>query len=213
MDSAIRLLRIGVPALCGLLALAAPGSASAQTPPAPASAPTAADGLPARMQEFGFVGGGGEPVVLAGSLPERNTFVQTAQWTYTLMGLHGPTGLRGQLRMGVEVVPLQIIFQTQRTYGVGFSPIFFQWLTPPIGRVTPFLELLGGAIITNHRVPEGISTFNYTAQGGGGLRIAIGDGRWLLAEYRLHHISNGGLGPRTRSLNSNYYMVGVTFRR
>jgi hypothetical protein len=163
------------------------------------------------MQELGIISGGGEPVVIAHSLNERNTFVQTVQWTYTLFGLH-PTA-RGQLRIGVEVVPLQVIFQTQTTYGVGFSPIFFQWLTPPIGRVTPFAELLGGAIYTNHQVPEGISRFNYTAQAGGGLRIGVAEGWWLNVGYRLHHISNGGLGPRTPSLNSNYFLAGVTFRR
>ena len=157
-------------------------------------------------------GGAGEAVSILGSLNDHMLQVVNLTWTWALMRPRGPSVLRGQLHLGFEVVPLIVIQQGRTAFGAGGSPIFLKWLMHPVGPVTPFAEVLGGAIVTNRKVPEDITRFNYTAQGGLGVRVNLSSGHVLSVGYRLHHISNGGLGPRTRSRNSNVILAGVTLR-
>jgi hypothetical protein len=79
------------------------------------------------------------------------------------------------------------------------------------GRIAPYAELNGGAMYSNHPIPENISRFNYTAQTGMGFLMRLTPGHSFVVGYRLHHISNGGIGPSTRSVNSNVLLAGVTF--
>ncbi|OFW48861.1 MAG: hypothetical protein A3G77_01470 [Acidobacteria bacterium RIFCSPLOWO2_12_FULL_68_19] len=198
------------------LALLLPGALAAAEQGArvaPAVASSSEPGfLPAGTNEWALGVAAAEPVSVAGSLNERNSAFLMVQWGRVLFRPRGPSPVRGQLMMGVEVEPIHTIYQTETTYGVGFSPIFFRWQMKAIGRVAPYTEILGGALYTSHRVPEGVSAFNYTAEAGVGVRVGLNEHRAMLFSYRLHHISNGGLGPRSRSLNSNVISAGIAFR-
>src|SRR6266542_2087919 len=97
----------------------------------------------------------------------------------------------------------------------GLSPIFVRWNFTPVGRWEPFLEIAGGAVVTNREIPDPGTTsrFNFTAQSGGGVRVAL-DGKWgLMAGYRFHHLSNGNRAPLNPSINSNVIYAGLVYRR
>ncbi|MBI2829047.1 MAG: acyloxyacyl hydrolase [Acidobacteria bacterium] len=201
--------------------LIVPPTASAQAAGVDPAAPTApASGA---TVEKGFVrppstawtvlAGGAEPVSIAHSLNDRSFALLAVVWHRVMTRPRGPSVLRGQLEVAVELVPVLVVGQRATTYGYGFSPIFFRWSMRKRGVVAPFAEILGGALRTDHEVPEGVSRFNFTAQSGLGLQLPLAGRRSLVFGYRLHHISNGGLGPRSPSLNSNVVYGGLTLWR
>ena len=108
-------------------------------------------------------------------------------------------------------MPLMRMHQSPTTWAFGGSPIFFRWRMKERRGIAPYLELNGGAMYSNHEVPEHISRFNFTAQTGAGFLVRLTSKHSLVLGYRLHHISNGGIGPSTRSVNSNVLISGVTF--
>jgi hypothetical protein len=54
--------------------------------------------------------------------------------------------------------------------------------------------------------------FNFTGSAGLGLRVAAGEGGWLLIGYRVHHTSNGGLGEVNPGMDAHQVYVGAWLR-
>jgi len=152
-----------------------------------------------------------EPLPIHSRDDGRTFVMQAVTWGQIMFSPRGWGVLRGQLEWGFELMPIMVMHQRETTYAFGGSPIFFRWRMKERGRFSPFLELNGGAIYSNHEIPEEISRFNFTAQTGGGFLLRMTPKHSLVLGYRLHHISNGGIGPGTRSVNSNVGMVGMTF--
>jgi hypothetical protein len=167
--------------------------------------------LPRGSTQWMMLAAGAEPLPINSRDEGRRFVMPFVTWGRIMSAPHGPGILRGQLEWGFEIMPLMAMHQTQTTYAAGGSPIFFRWRVRERGRVAPYAELNGGAIYSNRPIPENISRFNYTAQAGVGFVLRVMHGRSLVFGYRLHHISNGGTGPFTRSVNSNVLLAGVTF--
>lgn len=167
--------------------------------------------LPRGTRQWMAIGIMAEPLPIH-SRDDGRTFAMTSlTWGQIMLSPRGPSLVRGQLEWGFEIMPLMVMRQTNTTRAFGGSPIFFRWRMQERRRIAPYTEINGGAIYSNHEIPEHISRFNFTAQAGAGLLLRVTAGHSLVLGYRLHHISNGGIGPSTRSVNSNMIIAGVTF--
>ncbi len=80
-----------------------------------------------------------------------------------------------------------------------------------LGRLVPYVELLGGAGATNLKVLEIQSTFTFVLEGGVGLSYFVAPGVAVNGGYRFQHISNGDTSNPNRGFNSNEGVVGVSF--
>ncbi len=163
--------------------------------------------------EWTVLAGGADAVSINHSRAGRQFVMQAVQWGKTLSGPRGPRPLRGHLELLVEVVPLFVMFQSQRAYGYGASPIFVRWNFGTPRRLQPFVEILGGVLRTDRQVPEGTRRRNFTAQTGLGFRVWSGTRRAVLFGYRFHHLSNAGPGEINPSVNSNFVYLGIAWLR
>lgn len=77
----------------------------------------------------------------------------------------------------------------------------------------PFLDLGVGFIYTDLDPKNFGSSFNFTPQGGLGIRYRIGKRKYLTFSYRFHHISNAGTDGENRGINSNFFSVGLSLFR
>jgi lipid A 3-O-deacylase len=110
---------------------------------------------------------------------------------------------------------------------VGFSitPVIFRWdFAMRSKRVQPWFQAAGGLIYTTHKYPPdlliphgdpgGTSVFNFTPQGGGGLRFFLQNGRSIDLGVNGVHISSASLGDRNPGVNASVQVqVGYTFWR
>ena len=121
---------------------------------------------------------------------------------------HGPGLLRGRLEYAVDAVPLFMVFQrTNTAYGVGVNPFAFKWALATHGRVVPYLEIGGGTLFTNTKVPEGTSRINFTSSAALGLHF-LHSKHNISAEVRFMHISNAGLASPNPGINTIQFRLG-----
>lgn len=113
-----------------------------------------------------------------------------------LTGELGTGWRRGRLELGFDFAPVFVQFTPQRIHGVTFDPLILRWNSGVRrGRISPYLELGGGAVHTNQNFPVGdTSTFNFIARGGGGILIATRRAQAFEVGCRWWHISNANLG-------------------
>lgn len=124
---------------------------------------------------------------------------------------HGPGFLRGRLEYAVEAVPLFVVFQkTNTAYGAGVNPFAFKWALDTHGSVVPYLELGGGTLFTNTKVPEGTSRVNFTTTGAVGLHFLRSKYN-ISTELRFMHISNAGLSTPNPGINTVQLRIGFGF--
>ena len=122
----------------------------------------------------------------------------------------GKGWLHGRFEYGADFIPLFVQFAPQRIAGIAFDPIILRWnLSLHRGRVSPFVELGGGAVHTHVNFPVGdSSTFNFIARGGGGILIATRQGQALELACRWWHISNADLGTQNPEFNGIQVSLG-----
>ena len=121
---------------------------------------------------------------------------------------HGPGFLRGRLEYAVGAVPVFLVVQkTNTAYGVGIDPFAFKWALDTRKSVVPYLELGGGTLFTNTKVPEGTSRVNFTSGGALGLHF-LRSKRNISAEVRYMHISNAGLAAPNPGINTIQFRIG-----
>jgi lipid A 3-O-deacylase len=121
---------------------------------------------------------------------------------------HGPGFLRGRLEYAVDAVPLFLVVQkTNTAYGAGINPFAFKWALDTHGSVVPYLELGGGTLFTNTKVPEGTSRINFTTGGAVGLHF-LRSKHNISAEVRYMHISNAGLASPNPGINTIQFRIG-----
>lgn len=157
-------------------------------------------------------------VWLTGSTGEEltNSFAEAQLWSagFSAGGVLTPEmgrgWRRGRLEYGFDVVPLFIQSRPQRIYGGGFEPIILRWNSAVrIKGTRPYVELAGGAVRTTANLPSGdTSAFNFTARGGGGLRVAIDHRDSLDLGVFWSHISNANLGVRNPEFNGIAIRIG-----
>jgi hypothetical protein len=127
-----------------------------------------------------------------------------------LTGEIGSGWKRGRFEYGFELIPLFRQFRPESIYGGGFEPVVLRWnssLHP--GHVMPYVELAGGGLWTNSNLPAGnTSTFNFTARGGGGIKIFTERRQFLEIGCHWWHISNANLGVRNPEFNGIQVSLG-----
>src|ERR1700758_2671662 len=135
--------------------------------------------------------GGGHSV--PGGTANTGAFNAGLRYGWILTDAHLPGFLRGRFEYAVDAVPIFLIFQPANTaYGVGFDPLGLKWNFERHGRFSPFLELTGGVVITDHNIPRYANTVNFMDQAALGIHI-LGAKHNVSLEVRYMHISNAGL--------------------
>lgn len=120
----------------------------------------------------------------------------------------GPGFLRGRLEYAIDAVPVFMVVQkTNTAYGIGINPFAFKWALDTRTGVVPYLELGGGTLFTNTKVPEGTSRINFTTTGALGLHF-LRSKHNISTEVRFMHISNAGLSTPNPGINSIQFRIG-----
>ena len=122
---------------------------------------------------------------------------------------HGPGFLNGRFEYAVDAVPVFIVFQPANTaYGAGFNPLNLKWNFATRGPVAPYFELSGGTLFTNHDVPTGTNSVNFTPAVALGTHF-LGESRNWTVEVRYLHISNAGLASPNPGINTVQVRLGI----
>jgi len=151
--------------------------------------------------------GGGHSV--AGGRGNTGAFNAGLRYGWILSGPHLPGFLRGRFEYAVDVVPVFLAFQPANTaYGLGFNPLGLKWDFVRRGRLSPYLELSGGTLFTNHNVPTYTNTVNFTSAAALGTHILGAKYNWSV-ELRYLHISNAGLAVPNPGINTVQVRLGV----
>jgi lipid A 3-O-deacylase len=151
--------------------------------------------------------GGGHSV--PGGTKNTSAFNMGLRYGWIISGPHLPGFLRGRFEYAVDAVPIFLVFQrTNTAYGAGFDPLGLKWNFERHGRISPYLELTGGTLFTNHNVPTGTNTVNFMDQAALGMHL-LGPRRNVALEIRYMHISNAGLATPNPGVNTVQVRVGL----
>jgi hypothetical protein len=149
--------------------------------------------------------GGGHSV--SGGTQDTNVWNAGVRYGWILTAPHGPSVLNGRFEVAVDAVPAFLVFQRANTaYGAGVNPVVFKWLFSSRGHIAPYLELNGGTLFTNHEVPSGTSTINFTTGAALGAHF-LGERAWSV-DVRYLHISNAGLSVPNPGVNTVQVRLG-----
>jgi hypothetical protein len=179
--------------------------------------PAPSDGAQLRKGtvEVGAIMGTTLPITLFRAHKDRHLTTGTVQIGRVMTNRRGSGPLAGSFEFLLEIAPLIVLQQPQRTFGVAASPLHMRWNFLPMGSrpVHLFAEASGGIFLTNKAVPLSSTRFNFIDQGGFGLRIGRHPTRMWLAGYRFQYISNAGRVKPNPGVNLNFVYAGVSFLR
>ena len=151
--------------------------------------------------------GGGHSV--PGGTSDTGIFDIGLRYGWVLTEAHLPWILRGRFEYAVDAEPAYLIFQPANTaYGVGFNPLALKWDFERRRRLSPYIELSGGTLFTDHSVPTYTNTVNFTSAAALGTHVLGPKYNWSV-ELRYLHISNAGLANFNPGLNTVQVRVGV----
>ena len=157
--------------------------------------------------ELEFWTGGGHTV--SGGRGNTGVFNGGVRYGWILTDPHLPGFLRGRFEYAVDAVPVFLAFQpTNTAYGAGFDPLGLKWNFQRHGRISPYLELTGGVLFTNHDLPTGTNTVNFMDQAALGMHI-LGEKHNISFELRYMHISNAGLATPNPGINTLQVRLGI----
>jgi hypothetical protein len=143
-----------------------------------------------------------------GSQSGDGVFNIGARYGWILTDAHGPGFLRGRFEYAVDVIPLFIVAQSTNTaYGFGVNPFALKWNFASHRSAVPYIEIGGGALFTNVKVPEDTSHVNFTPTGAFGVHFLRGRYNWN-AEVRYLHISNAGISRPNPGINTVQVRLG-----
>jgi len=146
---------------------------------------------------------------VAGGTSKTEVLNAGMRYGRVISGLHLPSWLRGRFEYTVEVVPVYLIFQPANTaYGWGFNPLGLKWDFQRRRRLSPYLELDGGTLFSNHDVPTYTNDVNFTPSAAFGTHVLGQKYNWSV-EVRYLHISNAGLARYNPGLNTVQVRLGV----
>ena len=146
---------------------------------------------------------------VSGGRASTGVFNAGLRYGWILTGPHLPGLLRGRFEYAVDAVPVFLVFQPANTaYGVSFDPLGLKWNFERHGRFSPYLELCGGALFTDHNVPTGTNNVNFTPQAAFGTHI-LGAKYNVSLELRYLHISNAGLATPNPGINTVQVRLGI----
>jgi lipid A 3-O-deacylase PagL len=178
--------KLGFLILFTLLTLGAP-AAPAQSPATPESG----DRRPERGQEWEiWTGAGADPIGSSGITEGNRVWNVGFRYGWILTDAHGRGFLRGRFEYAVDALPVVMVFQPGgRAYGFGFDPWIMKWNFETHRRISPYIELGGGGLISTREIPVGESRFNFTPTGAIGINFLRGKYHWSI-DFRYFHISD-----------------------
>jgi Lipid A 3-O-deacylase (PagL) len=146
----------------------------------------------------------------------QNSFRQSQIWTgglylgKVITSEVGRGWRRFELEYGFDFVPLFVQSGNARIVGGGFDPVILRFNSGhQLGRIRPYIELAGGAVLTTSNLPPGnTSAFNFTVRGGGGVYLTSKKRRSWDLGCRYFHISNANLANRNPEFNGIQISVG-----
>jgi lipid A 3-O-deacylase len=151
--------------------------------------------------------GGGHSV--PGGTSNTSVFDAGLRYGWIITGPHWPGILRGRFEYAVDVVPVYVVFQPVNTaYGLGFNPFGLKWNFERHGRFSPYLDLGGGVLFSNHNVPTYTNNVNFTPSAAFGTHFLGDKYNWSI-ELRYLHISNAGLVQPNPGLNTVQVRLGI----
>lgn len=114
--------------------------------------------------------------------------------------------------VGGGVPVLQIERKRRTVYGFGAAPLGLQANFRPSRKVQPFVNVSGGFLYFNKRVPQSTGTrFALTADVGGGVEFILKNKRSVTVGYKYLHISNANRGIENPGFDNNLFYVGYSF--
>jgi lipid A 3-O-deacylase len=144
----------------------------------------------------------------SGSQSGDGVFNIGGRYGWILTAPHGPGFLRGRFEYAVDIVPVFLVVQrTNTAYGFGVNPFALKWNFAAHGSVVPYVDLGGGTLFTNTKVPEGTSHVNFTTSGALGAHFLRRKYNWS-AEVRYMHISNAGISRPNPGINTIQVRLG-----
>jgi hypothetical protein len=160
------------------------------------AAPDSGDRRPERGTEMEvWTGAGADPIGSNGITQGNRMWNAGVRYGWILTDAHGPGFLRGRFEYAVDALPVVMVFQPGgRAYGFGFDPWIMKWNFETHRRISPYIELGGGALISSREIPMGESHFNFTPTGAIGVNILRGKYHWSV-DFRYFHISDAELTP------------------
>jgi hypothetical protein len=175
---------------CGLGTAKAQSAAPSQT----TVSPDDADRLPVRGTEIEvWSGGGANPLGSPGVTHGNAIWTAGLRYGWILSDAHGKGFLRGRFEYAVDAIPVFMVFQPGgHAYGFGFDPWIMRWNFETHRRISPYIELGGGGLITTREIPVGESRFNFTPTAAFGVNILRGKYHWSV-DFRVVHISDAEL--------------------
>ena len=154
----------------------------------------------------GWVGGGHS---VPGGTADTGVFSAGLRYGWILTEPHGAGFLKGRFEYTVDAVPVFLVFQPANTaYGVGLDPLGLKWNFVRHGSISPYFELGGGVLFTNHDVPTGTTNVNFTPSAALGFHHLGNQLSWSL-EARFQHISDAGLSASNPGINTVQVRVGI----
>ncbi|HLV86166.1 MAG TPA: acyloxyacyl hydrolase [Candidatus Sulfotelmatobacter sp.] len=151
--------------------------------------------------------GGGHSV--PGGTKDTSAFNAGLRYGWILTGPHLPSILRGRFEYALDAVPVFLVFQPANTaYGVGFDPLGLKWNFVRHRNISPYLELTGGVLFTDHNVPTNTNSVNFMDQAALGMHLLRPRYNMSL-EVRYMHISNAGLGNLNPGVNTVQVRLGI----
>lgn len=170
-------------------------------------------GLAKGRVEVGGIIGQTVPITLFRAHKDRHTTMGSLQVGRVMTGRLGRGPLAGSFELLLEVTPLMVVRQPERTPGLAVSPLHLRWNFAPARSLRAFGEVSGGLLYTSRPVPARTTSFNFIDQAGFGLRFEHRARRAFLLGYRFQHISNGGRVRPNPGANFNLLYAGVAFLR
>lgn len=174
------------------LALLSCGRGTARAQAAPPAED--ADRRPERGTEIEvWSGGGANPLGSPGVTHGNAIWTAGLRYGWILSDAHGKGILRGRFEYAVDAIPVFMVFQPGgHAYGFGFDPWIMRWNFETHRRISPYIELGGGGLITTREIPVGESRFNFTPTAAFGVNILRGKYHWSV-DFRVVHISDAEL--------------------
>ncbi len=158
-------------------------------------------------REIQLWSGGGRSV--PGGTSDTSVWNLGLRYGWILSRPHGPGFLKGRFEYAVDAVPAFVVFQpANAAYGAGFNPLNLKWNFASRGAFAPYFELSGGTLFTNHNVPTGTNTVNFTSAAAFGFHLLGEKYNWSI-EARYMHISNAGLATPNPGINTVQVRLGI----
>lgn len=222
--------------LCPLITWAQGTSQSSSQAPATSEQKraTVEESLPASSEnkawDFGVWGGGGHTV--SGGVQDVGVMNAGVRIGKILTEDHGSGWYRGNFQYSIDLIPAYVFFNAPNrttflplfcpitnpgcdfvvhrgiTYGGGFNPFDVRWNFTSAKRVSPYFELNGGVLFTNHKLPVGTSNVNFVSGATLGVNIFTRLRRAISVDVRYAHISNAGLASPNPGLNTVQAQIG-----